>query len=97
MKYRIVRRWTTKTNKLTGKIVEQGEDQFYIQYRNLWTIISPVCVRIMPLSGFDGGWKDLHLFPYSSFEEAQQALNERLERKAIKEEKHEQVVFTPYE
>ena len=85
MKYRIVRRWTTKTNKLTGKIIEQGEDRFYIQYRNLWTLI------------FEGGWKDLHLFSYSSLEEAQQALNERLERKTIKEEKHEQVVFTPYE
>ena len=81
-KYRIVRRWTTKTNTITGKIVDQGEDRFYIQYRNLWIII------------FEGGWKDLHLFAYSSLEEAQQALNERLERKAIKEEKHEQVVFT---
>lgn len=31
MKYRIVRRWTTKTNKVTSKIVEISEDQFYIQ------------------------------------------------------------------
>ena len=85
MKYRIVRRWTTKTNKVTGKIVEQTEDMYYIQYRNLWTVI------------FEGGWKDLNLFTYSSLEEAQQALYEKLERKAIKEEKHEQVVFTPYE
>ena len=84
-RYRIVRRWTTKTNTITGKIVDPGEDRFYIQYRNLWTII------------FEGGWKDLHLFAYSSLEEAQHELNERLERKAIKEEKHEQVVFTPYE
>lgn len=34
MKYRIVRRWTTKTNTATGKIVEISEDQFYIQGRN---------------------------------------------------------------
>lgn len=84
-KYRIVRRWKTEINTITGKVVEQTEDMYYIQYRNLLTVI------------FEGGWKDLHLFAYSSLEDAQQALNERLERKAIKEEKHEQVVFTPYE
>ena len=84
-KYRIVRRWTTEFNTITGRIVAQSEDMYYIQYRNLLTII------------FEGGWKDLHLFSYSSLEEAQQALNERLERKAIKKETQEQVVFTPYE
>ncbi len=36
MKYRIVRRWTTKTNKVTSEIVERSEDQFYIQYWNIW-------------------------------------------------------------
>ena len=84
-KYRIVRRWTTETNTITGKIAVQSEDRYYIQYRNLLTVI------------FEGGWKDLHLFSYSSLEEAKQELNERLERKAIKEKEHEQVVFTPYE
>lgn len=39
MKYRIVRRWTTKTNIATGKIVEISEDQFYIQGRNFFTAI----------------------------------------------------------
>lgn len=85
MKYRIVRRWTTKTNKVTCKIVDQSEDQFYIQYRNLFTIL------------FEGGWKDLHLFGFNTLEEAQDDLNRRLEKKAIKEKKYEQVVFTPYE
>lgn len=84
-KYRIVRRWTTETNTIIGMIVTQTKDMYYIQYRNLWTVI------------FEGGWKDLHLFAYTSFKNAQNALNERLEMKAIKEEKHEQVVFTPYE
>ena len=84
-KYRIVRRWSTETNTITGKIVAQTEDRFYIQYKNLLTII------------FEGGWKDLHIFPYKSLTEAQSALNEKLERKAIKEKKYEKVVFTPYE
>ncbi len=85
MKYRIVRRWKTKTNKITGKIVEQSVDLFYIQCRNIFTIL------------LEGGWKDLHLFGFSTLEEAQDELNRRLEKKAIKEKRYEQVVFTPYE
>lgn len=85
MKYRIVRRWTTKTNKITGKIVDQSEDRFYIQCWNLWTVI------------FEGGWKDLHLFGFNTLEEAKDELNRRLEKKAIKEKEYEKVVFTPYE
>ena len=81
-KYRIVRRWTTKTNTITGKVVAQTVDRFYIQYRNLLTVI------------FEGGWKNLHLFYYSSFKDAQQELNEILESKSIKKENHEVVVFT---
>lgn len=84
-KYRIVRRWSTKTNKITGKIVEYSEDRFYIQYKNLLTII------------FEGGWKDLHIFGFNTLKDAQDELNRRLEKKAIKEMEHEQVVFTPYE
>ena len=79
MKYRIVRRWTTKINKVTGKIVDQGEDRFYIQYWNLFTIL------------FEGGWKDLHLFGFNTLEEAQDELNKRLEKKATKEVEHQQV------
>ena len=78
-KYRIVRRWTTKTNKVTGKIVDQSEDLFYIQYRNLWTII------------FDGGWKDFHLFGFNTLKDAQDDLNISLEKKATKEEEHQEV------
>ena len=78
-KYRIVRRWTTKTNKVTGKVVDQSEDRFYIQYMNLFTILS------------DWGWKDLHLFRFNTLEEAKQELNRRLEKKATKEEEHQQV------
>lgn len=79
MKYRIVRRWTIKTNKVTGKILDRGEDQFYIQYMNLFTIL------------FDGGWKDLHLFGFNTLEEAQDDLNRILEKKATKEVKHQKV------
>ena len=79
MKYRIVRRWTTKINKVTGKIVDQGEDRFYIQYCNLFTIL------------FEGGWKDLHLFGFNTLKEAQDELNKRLEKKATKEVEHQQV------
>ena len=79
MKYRIVRRWTTKINKVTGKIVDQGEDRFYIQYWNLFTIL------------FEGGWKDLHLFGFNTLKEAQDELNKRLEKKATKEVEHQQV------
>ncbi len=79
MKYRIVRRWTTKTNKVTGEIVEQSEDRFYIQYINFFSII------------FDGGWKDLHLFGFNTLKEAQDELDRRLEKKSIKIEKHQEV------
>ena len=79
MKYRIVRRWTTKINKVTGKIVDQGEDRFYIQYWNLFTIL------------FEGGWKDLHLFGFNTLKEAQDELNKRLEKKATKEVEHQRV------
>lgn len=79
MKYRIVRRWTTKTNKATGEIVEQSDPRFYIQYMNFFSII------------FDGGWKDLHLFGFNTLEEAKQELDRRLEKKSIKIEKHQEV------
>lgn len=79
MKYRIVRRWTTKTNKVTGEIVEQSDDQFYIQCRNLFTIL------------FEGGWEDLHLFGFNTLEEAQDDLDRRLEKKATKEVEHQKV------
>ena len=79
MKYRIVRRWTTKINKVTNKIVEQSADRFYIQYWNLFTIL------------FEGGWKDLHLFGFNTLKEAQDELNKRLEKKATKEVEHQKV------
>ena len=79
MKYRIVRRWTTKINKVTNKVVDQSEDRFYIQYWNLFTIL------------FEGGWKDLHLFGFNTLKEAQDELNKRLEKKATKEVEHQQV------
>lgn len=79
MKYRIVRRWTTKTNKVTGEIVEQSEDQFYIQYRNIFSIL------------FDGGWKDLHTFGFNTLEEAQDDLDRRLKKMMTKEEEHQEI------
>ncbi|MEE3358169.1 MAG: hypothetical protein VZR31_08795 [Lachnospiraceae bacterium] len=79
MKYRIVRRWTTKTNKATGEIVEQSDPRFYIQYINFFSII------------FEGGWKDLHLFGFNTLEEAKQELDRRLKKKSIKIEKHQEV------
>jgi len=79
MKYRIVRRWTTKTNKVTGEILEQSDPRFYIQYINFFSII------------FDGGWKDLHLFGFNTLKEAQDELDRRLEKKSIKIEKHQEV------
>ena len=79
MKYRIVRRWTTKTNKVTGKIMEISEDQFCIQYRNLFSIL------------FYGGWKDLNLFGFNSFEDALDDLDRRLNKKSIKTVEHQKV------
>ena len=79
MKYRIVRRWTTKTNKVTGKIMEISEDQVYIQYRNLFSIL------------FYGGWKDLNLFGFNSFEDALDDLDRRLNKKSIKTVEHQKV------
>ena len=79
MKYRIVRRWTTKTNKVTSKIVEISEDQLYIQYRNIFSIL------------FYGGWKDLNLFGFNSLEEALDDLDRRLNKKSIKTVEHQKV------
>ena len=79
MRYRIVRRWTTKTNKVTSKIVEISEDQFYIQYRNIFSIL------------FYGVWKDLNLFGFNSFEEALDDLDRRLNKKSIKTVEHQKV------
>lgn len=79
MKYRIVRRWRIKSNKVTGKILHRGDDWFYIQYRNLFTIL------------FEGGWKDLHLFGFNTLKEAQDELNRRLEKKATKEVEYQKV------
>ena len=80
MKYRIVRRWTTKTNTATGEIVEISEDQFYIQGRNSFTAI------------FGEGWRDLHLFGFNSLKEAQDELDRRLKKKIkIKEVEHQKV------
>ena len=81
MKYRIVRRWTTKTNKVTGEIVEQSDDRFYIQYRNLFSII------------FGEGWKDIHLFGFNTLKEAQDDLDRRLKKKLTKIEEHQEVVL----
>lgn len=79
MKYRIVRRWTTKTNKVTGEIVEQSDDQFYIQYRNLFTLL------------FGIGWQDLNIFGFNTLEDAQDDLDRRLKKKSIKEVEHQEV------
>lgn len=79
MKYRIVRRWRIKSNKVTGKILDRSDDQFYIQYRNLWTVI------------FEGGWKDLHLFGFNTLLEAQDELDRRLKKMATKEVEYQQV------
>jgi hypothetical protein len=79
MKYRIVRRWTTKTNKVTGEIVEQSDPRFYIQYRNLFSIL------------FDGGWKDLHLFGFNTLVEAKMDLDRRLKKMVTKEVEHQEV------
>ena len=79
MKYRIVRRWTTKTNKLTGEIVERSEDQFYIQYWNLFSIL------------YGLGWTDLNIFGFNTLEEAQDDLDRRLKKKSIKEVEHQKV------
>lgn len=79
MKYRIVRRWTTKTNKVTGKIVEQSDSRFYIQYRNLFTIL------------FEGGWKDFHLFGFNTLVEAKRDLDRRLKKMATKEVEYQEV------
>ena len=79
MKYRIVRRWTTKTNKVTSKIVEISEDQLYIQYRNIFSIL------------FYGEWKDLNLFGFNSLEEALDDLDRRLNKKSIKTMEHQKV------
>lgn len=79
MKYRIVRRWTTKTDKVTGEIVEQSEDRFYIQYMNLFTIL------------FEGGWEDLNLFGFNTLEEARDDLDRRLKKRVIKEVEHQKV------
>lgn len=79
MKYRIVRRWTTKTNTATGKIVEISEDRFYIQGRNFLAAI------------FGEEWRDLHLFGFSSLKEAQDELDRRLKKKLFKEVEHQKV------
>lgn len=79
MKYRIVRRWTIKTNRVTGKILDRGADRFYIQYRNILSIL------------FEGGWKDLHLFGFNNLKEAQDELDKRLEKGAIKEVEYQKV------
>lgn len=81
MKYRIVRRWTTKTNKLTGEIVEQSADQFYIQEGNLFTIL------------FSGGWKDIHRFGFNTLKEARVDLVRRRIKKSTKIEEHQEVVL----
>jgi len=79
MKYRIVRRWRIKSNKVTGKILDRSDDRFYIQGRNLFSIL------------FNGGWKDLHLFGFNTLQEAQDELNKRLEKKATKEVEYQKV------
>ena len=79
MKYRIVRRWTTKTNIATGKIVEVSEDRFYIQGRNFLASI------------FGEEWRDLHIFGFYTLKEAQEELDRRLKKKLFKEVEHQKV------
>lgn len=80
MKYRIVRRWTTKTNTATGEIVEISEDRFYIQGRNSFAAI------------FGEEWRDLHLFGFNSLKEAQDELDKILKKQInIKKVKHQTV------
>ena len=79
MKYRIVRRWTTKTNTATGKIVEVSEDRFYIQGRNSFAAI------------FGEEWRDLHIFGFYTLKEAQEELDRRLKKKLFKEVEHQKV------
>lgn len=80
MEYCIVRRWRIKSNKVTGKILDRSNDRFYIQGRNLFTVLF-----------VDGGWKDLHLFGFDTLQEAQDELNRRLEKKATKVVEYQKV------
>jgi hypothetical protein len=81
-KYRIIRKWTTKTNTITGRI-EMGSDEYVIQFRNFLTLFF-----------HDSGWEDYSLISYDTLEEAKDALDRILMKKAIKVENHTEVLFT---
>lgn len=81
-KYRIIHRWTTKENLLTGE--NRIQDEYYeIQQKNILTI----------LFSWKGIWDKVPGLPvYMFYDEAQDALIKYMNEKYIKEEEHSEVI-----
>ena len=74
-KYRIVRYQRIVKNKHTGEIIEEKSPVYYVEYKNIFTI----------LFGVGGVWDTLLYNDFKSYEEAESALMEILNKKNEKE------------
>lgn len=81
-KYRIVKEWKTRYNRKTNKTEEVGCPKWYIEYRDIWTIL------------FGDTWE--RPLQYSSGFETEQAARDELEEILKLQEKittRKEVVF----
>lgn len=81
-KYRIVKEWKTRYNRKTNKTEEVGCPKWYIEYRDIWTIL------------FGDTWE--RSLQYSSGFETEQAARDELEEILKLQEKittRKEVVF----
>ena len=74
-KYRIVRYQRIIKNKRTGEIIEEKPPVYNVEYKNILTI----------LFGHEGVWDTLLYNDFKSYEEAESALIEILNKKNEKE------------
>lgn len=74
-KYRIVRYQRIIKNKYTGEIIKEDSPVYKVEYKNILTI----------LFGYDGVWDTLLYNDFESYDEAESALMEILNKKKEKE------------
>ena len=82
-KYRIVKEWKTRYNRKTNKTEEVGCPKWYIEYRDIWTILCIGDTWQRPLEYSSG---------FESEQEARDALEELLKLQE-KITTHKEVVF----
>lgn len=78
--YRIVQRWKTSTNRVSGETVSTGQG-YFIQERTFWSIL------------FGETWRDITTVRFDTCEDAKRYLIRLVNEEALIVKNHQQVVY----